>query len=361
MNEKEFSKMVEEYLKKEVVGYLKEIIPKEKELKYKFWKKSFDEIKVSVLSEEEESGFRVFGVTHPNGDIKISSRLTEDGWKHTANHEFFHVVEKRLCPDLRELPDKKKYPFAFSLWKSLVVVDNKSKIGYNFIAEGMANFFAGVQMSKDGDEIKEERIPAHIFYEFFKSLRVDIEERYPDLLVKALAINSDIINVYFLLYQLNGAENEEKDRENINKIKDKIKIHRIGEIITLFIYEKYKREGKKVEDVLKDFISSPQKIVDDLVREIKKDEDKSLLKEALFDISKSTIEYLIPNFYNFRRTPYKPLKNPEPPSSQFISDEEKVRNLLEGIEMLTELLRDGNSFKNMIRGQEKGQEKNKVK
>jgi hypothetical protein len=88
--------------------------------------------------------------------IRYQSELGSEKLEKTIYHEALHHAANILCKDLYKLPDKEIYPYAFSLWSTLVGAEA------NFIEEGMAKFFAAAYTTKDKSEF-----PGDIFFRYF--------------------------------------------------------------------------------------------------------------------------------------------------------------------------------------------------
>jgi hypothetical protein len=233
----------------------------------------------------------------------------------TFYHEFFHFATKVLkFYHFEEIPDLATHKFALSLRLLFVKEFPSEEMGINFIEEGTAQLFAATLISKN-----EKSIPKNMRWQWSRGWS-RFERKCPQSwFYPALR------DIYTTLHQINGVTKEEFakiiDRNsvikprNINKISMKklyncisdtrylketatkymIKYHKqvpirdhwiitsfgyeVGDAITLFAYEIYKKEGKSVKQLLRDLIYSPYDVVEKVVREIKNDKTQKLLKD----------------------------------------------------------------------------------
>jgi hypothetical protein len=256
---------------------------------------------IVLLTDNEANPGVVEGVYDPDKQrIGIWPGFEKEHLKRIIRHEFFHhVIHNALHMDLRDPPDKEKYPFAFPLWDVLIEMEIvKGRLSLeNFIEEGMASFFGAVSLTNNENEFYINPI-----YNLFRHFHQNWEEDPLFILENTERIMSSLVGIYALLYGLNGAftpKNEEEDKRRIDRTKTEkwsdVNIYYIGYVIVLFLWEKYKLEKKNFEILLRDFFVSPYQMVNELVKEIKKDKDMLLLKKLLSDIS-TVIEPLIPNW-----------------------------------------------------------------
>ena len=75
-----------------------------------------------------------------------------------------------------------------------------------------------------------------------------------------------------------------KCKEILQKDDEEEVIPTVGKITVLFAYEIYKKEGKDVKQLLRDLVFSPLYVVEKVVGEIQGDEDKKLLKNAIYKL-----------------------------------------------------------------------------
>jgi hypothetical protein len=93
-------------------------------------------------------------------------------------------------------------------------------------------------------------------------------------------------------------EDEKYDRDIITFEKVNKGIYYTGILIGLLLWEKYKLDNKTTDDLIKNVFASPHKVIDDFVEEIKKDKDRLILKNVLFDLSTSMENLIIKKIHN---------------------------------------------------------------
>jgi len=219
---------------------------------------------------------------------------------YTFYHEFFHwAVHQRLKKEY--ILDKVATDYPLTIFfirlieeaeankvhhptgeKIKSVFNNKTwTLNLKFMEEGACNFFAGMLISKN-----ESEIPKNMF--LFLSVK---KEKYISAIKK----------VYSTLYSVNEVLSS-KDIDNILALFDEFSKYSfydtwtikttIGSIITLLAYEVYKRDGKNAKQLLKALINSPLGVVEEVVKEVKKDKKEELLRNAVSDISNEFAHYI---------------------------------------------------------------------
>jgi hypothetical protein len=246
------------------------------------------------------------------------NRITE----FTLYHEFLHWTITKL--GLREKFDENlnNYKLALPLRFSLVreVIENNIITIKNFIEEGTADLFAATLISKNENEILK-----NIFLLHFSPEPIDIDRIAYDV-ISEIRLSLATVEVYNTFRQIKGftidelmeivnknsiirVDNEKivyispssilskyvEDIPHIKRMVNKCKeilqkddeeevIPTVGKITVLFAYEIYKKEGKDVKQLLRDLVFSPLYVVEKVVGEIQRDEDKKLLKNAIYKL-----------------------------------------------------------------------------
>jgi len=265
----------------------------------------------------DELKFGVWG-TRRNNSIIISQNILgyDEAIEFVFFHEFLHWAistsniksERFSCGPQGEI----KFVPPILLFSTFGISESGKRLGINFVEEGIAEFFAATQMSKD-----KEEIPFDIFFDDFASVnnqfflvengisekdvfyieKFSIEQVYETL----KKING--FTTYELYYAVNkvGMDIEKlssffKDityvKEMINNLGEMYSsiganplavFHQIGKVTALFAFEIYENEGKDEKILLKDFINYPYAVVEKTVREIKNSLNEELLNETIFD------------------------------------------------------------------------------
>jgi hypothetical protein len=224
-------------------------------------------------------------------------------------HEFFHwaVLKSGFRSNfegerLVELSPERNYRFALPLNVSLIRVEDKERI--NPIEEGTADFFAAKLISKN-----ENEIPINMFFGYFyENPSTSFELNFNSVLYTK--VRTAIKEVYTTYQKLDGLQSIVKMEESLKKVDFQMQelvdkyynlvpivskkgaLHGIGRVTVLFAYEIYKKENKNSEQLLKDLIYNPWEIVEKVVREIKRDKDKKILKNTISDLSEGFKEHL---------------------------------------------------------------------
>jgi len=254
--------------------------------------------KIQVLPtsqiDENRAGFQ------QDNEIAISRKLNEYGKKvveGVAHHEFFHwalwksnLENKFDGEGLTKLSLERNYRFALPLKALLIKEALGEKI--NSIEEGTAEFFAATLISKN-----ENEIPINIFYTYFyenpsTSYQLSLNS------ISYLRLKTAIKEVYTTYQKFD--ESLEEVEAQIQELADKYyklfpnseELHGIGRVTVLFAYEIYKKENKNAEELLRDLIYSPWEAVEKVIREIKNDKDKKLLKNTISDFEEGFKGYL---------------------------------------------------------------------
>jgi len=264
-----------------------------------------------------ELPFGVRGVRRDNSII-ISQDLLgyNEAIQSIFYHEFFHWAistsniksERFSCGPQGEI----EFVPPILLFSTFGISENGKRLRINFVEEGIAEFFAATQMSKD-----KEEIPFNIFFNDFASVnnqfflvengisekdvfyieKFSIEQVYETL----KKING--FTTYELYYAVNkvGMDIEKLSSffEDITYVKEMINnlnemylsfganpsaiFHQIGKVTALFAFEIYENEGKDEKILLKDFINYPYAVVEKTVRGIKNSLNGNLLNETIFD------------------------------------------------------------------------------
>jgi hypothetical protein len=254
--------------------------------------------KIQVLPtsqiDENRAGFQ------RDNEIAISKKLNKYGRKFVEGvtcHEFFHwaiwksnLENKFDGEGLTKLSLERNYRFALPL--KALLIDEALGEKINSIEEGTAEFFAATLISKN-----EKEILINIFYGYFyenpsTSYQLSLNS------ISYLRLKTAIKEVYTTYQKFD--ESLEEVEAQIQELVDKYyklfpnseALHGIGRVTVLFAYEIYKKENKNAEELLRDLIYSPWEIVEKVVIEIKEDEDKKILKNAISDFEEGFKEHL---------------------------------------------------------------------
>jgi hypothetical protein len=248
-----------------------------------------------TLIERETS----IGGLHSGNEIWLPVELLGDDKKTRKSdffHEYFHwVIQhaiKKLKYNFDECPELKN-GFALHFWLSFVRFAHT-----NFLEEGTAELSGAISISKN-----EKEVPKNLFKELSTN-----KEQLSNFYFQ-YTIDSAIEGFYNGLQQIKKCTKDEllygfSDKDDllgVNKVGSSCKLiseyafgreeayhylyHYMGKMIVLFAYETYKREGKNAKQLLKDLILSPYDVVEKVVREIRNDNNKELLKAALSDLT----------------------------------------------------------------------------
>jgi len=214
--------------------------------------------------------------------------------KFITAHEFIHwyLDATKKQEEFDALPAESSP--AYYLWKSFTNSNETTTVRgrrINFIEEGLGNFFAASIVSRSASDINIAR-GIFLFHPLdFKS----VEKVYdalrnlkgsPEDTVYIKEIREEIINLMLgFLCGKGDTERAKKIEEDPSEQEKNIRYY-VGEIIILFAYEIYKKEGKDVNTLIKDFLlfSSPQKIVEEVIQKIKEDANKEILNKAISDL-----------------------------------------------------------------------------
>jgi hypothetical protein len=228
-------------------------------------------IEIFIPKENENILAYQFGDT-----IGLSAELLKDRklLEYYYFHEFLHwaLAYASIHLTKRNILDKLSN-------RQLVLVlttclEEKDDMGItNFIEEGTCHFFAAVLTSKSNAELLKNMFPNK----------------------NSIPIKTVIELVYEGFSRVHATpESEDNDKKVLTEMKEellkkfqdsKATIELIGVVTVLFAYEMYKKEKKDPDKLLENLIFSPYTVMKELINEIKKDENKKLLQEAISDFS----------------------------------------------------------------------------